>query len=131
MTSVFHVANYSHPSGPVHPPTQLCQHPQTNPDFVREPLCSPAESTASLGELSFSLLMQEGPARTHARVHTRACAHMNTHRPVHTASLISFVLHPCSCFTSRAHYQCLRDKYRIWVIKRNLFFFFTYMCVYI
>ena len=74
--------------------------------------------------------MQEGPARTHARVHTHACAHMNTHRPVHTASLISFVLHPCSCFTSRAHYQRLRDKYRIWVIKRNLFFF-LHICVFI
>ena len=55
MTSVFHVTNYSHPCGPVHPPTQLCQHPQTNPDFVREPLCSPAESTASLGGTKASL----------------------------------------------------------------------------
>lgn len=89
MTSVFHVANYSHPSGPVHPPTQLCQHPQTNPDFVREPLCSPAESTASLGELKLLSADAGRPSQntctcTHTRVcpheHTQACTHSLPHK---------------------------------------------------
>lgn len=38
MTSIFHGANYSRPSGPVHPPTQVCRHPQTSPDFMRASL---------------------------------------------------------------------------------------------
>lgn len=49
--------------------------------------------------------------------------HAYTHVHVNTG----FVLHPCSFVTSRAHYQRLRDTYRIWVIK----IIFLRICVFI